>query len=49
MPVLIDYVREGRLDVASQVTKVWPLAQANEAIEALRRGEVVRAMLDHTI
>jgi S-(hydroxymethyl)glutathione dehydrogenase / alcohol dehydrogenase len=49
MPLLIEYVRDGRLDVASQVTRVWPLAQANQAIDALRRGEVVRAMLDHTV
>lgn len=47
-PMLVNYVREGKLEVASQVSKVWPLAEVAEAIEAVRRGQVVRAMLDHT-
>jgi S-(hydroxymethyl)glutathione dehydrogenase / alcohol dehydrogenase len=49
VPRLVNLVREGRLEVASQVTKIWPLEEATQAIEALRKGEVVRAMLDHTI
>ena len=32
----------------SQVTQVWPLAEFETAMAALRSGKVVRAVLDHT-
>ena len=48
LPDIVGLVTEGRLDVASQVTAVWPLDQVTDAVAALRRGEVVRAVLDHT-
>ena len=44
---LINLAREGRIDIDSQVTKVWPLAEIETAIAALRGGQVVRAVLDH--
>jgi len=47
-PELIALAREGVLDVAAQITRVWPLREIDEAIEALRAGEVTRAVLDHT-
>lgn len=47
-PALIALARDGRLDVASQVTRVWPPADFEAAIAALRAGEVTRAVLDHT-
>jgi S-(hydroxymethyl)glutathione dehydrogenase/alcohol dehydrogenase len=48
-PELIRMIREKQLDVAGQVTRIWPLAQVAQAIAALRAGEVTRAALDHTI
>ena len=48
LPDIVRLVTEGTLDVASQVTAVWPLDQVDDAVAALRRGDVVRAVLDHT-
>jgi S-(hydroxymethyl)glutathione dehydrogenase/alcohol dehydrogenase len=45
---LIDLARKGEIDIDSQVTRVWPLAEFETAMEALRSGQVVRAVLDHT-
>jgi S-(hydroxymethyl)glutathione dehydrogenase/alcohol dehydrogenase len=47
-PVIVDHVRRGALDVAAQVSQVWPLAEIDDAIAAVRAGHVVRAVLDHT-
>jgi S-(hydroxymethyl)glutathione dehydrogenase/alcohol dehydrogenase len=47
-PVIVDHVRRGRLDLAGQVSAVWPLAAIDDAIAAVRAGRVVRAVLDHT-
>jgi Zn-dependent alcohol dehydrogenase len=47
LPEIVRLAREGRLDLASQVTRCWPLADIDAAIGAVRRGEVVRAVLDH--
>lgn len=46
---IIEHARTRNIDIAAQVTKVWPLAQFEEAIAALHAGEVTRAVLDHTI
>jgi S-(hydroxymethyl)glutathione dehydrogenase/alcohol dehydrogenase len=43
---LVDEVRAGEIEVASQITRIWPLEEVEEAIAALRRGEVTRAVLD---
>ena len=48
-PALIVMAREREIDVAAQVSRVWPLAEIEDAIAALRRGEVTRAVLDHSI
>lgn len=48
-PEMIAHACAGRLDLASQVTRVWPLAQFREAIAALQSGQVVRAVRDHTL
>jgi S-(hydroxymethyl)glutathione dehydrogenase / alcohol dehydrogenase len=45
---LIDLAREGEIDIDSQITRVWPLAEFETAMAALRSGQVVRAVLDHT-
>ena len=47
-PVIVDHVRRGDLDLAAQVSQVWPLAEIDDAIAAVRAGHVVRAVLDHT-
>jgi S-(hydroxymethyl)glutathione dehydrogenase/alcohol dehydrogenase len=38
----------GELDLDRQVSRVWPLAEIDAAVAAVRAGEVVRAVLDHT-
>jgi S-(hydroxymethyl)glutathione dehydrogenase/alcohol dehydrogenase len=48
-PHLIALAREKRIDIAAQITRIWPLAEFEEAIRALRAGEVTRAVLDHRI
>lgn len=45
-PRLIELARARRIDLASQVTQVWPLEQFEDAIAALRAGAVTRAVLD---
>lgn len=48
-PEMIALAASGELDLASQVTRVWPLAQFEDAIAALKSGKVIRAVLDHMI
>jgi S-(hydroxymethyl)glutathione dehydrogenase / alcohol dehydrogenase len=48
---LVEIVRlatVGDLDLDGQVSHVWPLGEIESAIAAVRDGEVVRAVLDHT-
>jgi len=47
-PAIVAAVRRGDLDLAAQVSRVWPLAEIDDAIAAVRAGQVVRAVLDHT-
>jgi S-(hydroxymethyl)glutathione dehydrogenase/alcohol dehydrogenase len=47
-PVIVEHARRGELDLAAQVSHVWPLAEIDDAIAAVRAGTVVRAVLDHT-
>lgn len=47
-PVIVDHARRGVLDLDAQVSRVWPLAEIDDAIAAVRAGHVVRAVLDHT-
>jgi len=48
-PELIEHARARRIDLAAQVTRVWPMAQFAEAIAALEAGKVTRAVLDMTV
>ncbi|MBH1997546.1 MAG: alcohol dehydrogenase catalytic domain-containing protein [Sphingomonadaceae bacterium] len=48
-PELIAQARDGRLNLADQVSGVWPLDQIAEAIAALKAGEVTRALVDMTV
>ncbi len=45
MPRLIDLYQKGRLKLDELITRTYPLAEVNEAMGALERGEVVRAVL----
>jgi S-(hydroxymethyl)glutathione dehydrogenase/alcohol dehydrogenase len=45
-PELIEHACSGRIDLAAQVTRVWPMAEFAEAIAALEAGQVTRAVLD---
>jgi S-(hydroxymethyl)glutathione dehydrogenase/alcohol dehydrogenase len=44
---IVEHVRAGRLELAAQVTRAWPLAEVEAAVAALRAGDVVRAVLLH--
>jgi S-(hydroxymethyl)glutathione dehydrogenase/alcohol dehydrogenase len=46
---IVTLARDGALDLAAQVTRVWPLDEIDDAIAAVRRGDVVRAVLDHSV
>ena len=46
-PQLIELARSKKIDIAAQITRVWSLAEVEDAIRALRAGEVTRAVLDH--
>jgi len=48
-PELIAQARDGRLNLADQVSGVWPLDRINEAIAALKAGEVTRAVINHEL
>ena len=46
LPLIVDDVRAGRLDLDGLVSAVWPLEEIADAIAAVRAGEVLRAVLD---
>lgn len=46
LPLMLDQIRDGTLDVAAQVGGVWPLERIHDAIAAVRAGDVIRASLD---
>ena len=46
LPRIVDEVRAGDLDLDALVGEVWPLEEIGAAIDAVERGEVVRAVLD---
>jgi S-(hydroxymethyl)glutathione dehydrogenase/alcohol dehydrogenase len=44
-PHLVERARRGDIDLAAQVTRIWPLAEIEAAVAALRAGAVTRAVL----
>lgn len=48
-PALVALARSNRLDIAAQVSGIWSLDGINEAIAAVRAGQVTRAVIDFTI
>jgi S-(hydroxymethyl)glutathione dehydrogenase/alcohol dehydrogenase len=46
LPLIAEHLRAGRLDAGGLVSRVWPLEEIDAAISAVRRGEVIRAVLD---
>jgi len=45
LPILLDHVRAGRLDLRSQLGPVFPLEQVNEAVEASLAGSRGRVLV----
>lgn len=45
LPKLADLVMDGRLELDALVTARYPIEQANEAFEALARGQLARGLL----
>ena len=48
MHEIMRLVRDGQLELEAQVGKVFPLDHVDEAIAAMRSGDHVRVVLDHT-
>jgi S-(hydroxymethyl)glutathione dehydrogenase/alcohol dehydrogenase len=46
---IVQLARAGAIDLAAQVSAVWPLEEIDDAIAAVRRGDVVRAVIDHSV
>ena len=44
-PRFIELIESGRLDVASMVTRQYTLDDVNDALAAIREGEVVRGVV----
>ena len=45
LPVILEHLRAGRLDLSQLAGDTWPLEQASEAIAAVSRGAVLRPIL----
>ena len=45
LPILLDHVRAGRLELRSQLGPVFPLEQVNEAVEASVGGAAGRVLV----
>jgi S-(hydroxymethyl)glutathione dehydrogenase/alcohol dehydrogenase len=45
IPLIIELVETGRLDLASMITRRLPLDQVNDAVRALEGGEQIRSVL----
>jgi S-(hydroxymethyl)glutathione dehydrogenase/alcohol dehydrogenase len=48
LPEIVRLVGHGELDLASQVSRTWPIGEIDAAIAAVRAGAVVRAVVDHS-
>jgi alcohol dehydrogenase len=46
IPRLLNLYREGLLPVDALISRTLPLEQINSGLEALRKGEVVRQLVD---
>jgi S-(hydroxymethyl)glutathione dehydrogenase/alcohol dehydrogenase len=44
-PRFIELIESGRVDLGGMVTKHFALDEVNQAIDAMRNGEVVRGVL----
>jgi Zn-dependent alcohol dehydrogenase len=45
MEPLCDWIREGKLRAAEFITHEFPLEQINDALTAVKEGEVIKALL----
>ena len=46
LPTIVDEARRGVLELDALVSAVWPLEEIDDAVAAVRSGEVLRAVLD---
>jgi S-(hydroxymethyl)glutathione dehydrogenase/alcohol dehydrogenase len=46
IPVIVEHIRSGELDLDGIVSQVWPLDEIADAFDALRAGKVIRPVLD---
>jgi S-(hydroxymethyl)glutathione dehydrogenase / alcohol dehydrogenase len=46
LPVIVGLAEQGRLDLIGQVSHRWPLTEVRDAIDALRRGDVLRVVIE---
>ena len=42
---LCEWIREGKLKPEDYITHEFPVEQINDALEAVRQGEVIKALL----
>ena len=45
MPALVELYMEGRLKLDELISRTYPLAEINDAFEAMKRGEVARSII----
>jgi len=48
LAAIVDHARRGDLELASQVSHVWPLDDIEEAVDAVRDGGIIRAVVEHS-
>lgn len=48
VPKFVSLYKQGKFDLDSMVTKTFPLESINEGFKALRKGEVIRGVIDFT-
>ena len=45
MDPLCEWIREGKISAAEFVTHEFPVEQINDALEAVKQGKVLKALL----
>jgi S-(hydroxymethyl)glutathione dehydrogenase/alcohol dehydrogenase len=45
VPKIVDWYMNGKIDIDSLVTNVMPIEKINEALDLMKKGEVIRTVL----
>ncbi|HEY9629406.1 MAG TPA: S-(hydroxymethyl)glutathione dehydrogenase/class III alcohol dehydrogenase [Coleofasciculaceae cyanobacterium] len=45
VPKIVDWYMDGKINIDDLVTQVLPIAQINDAFDAMRKGEVIRSVV----